>query len=374
VSGRHAALAIVLAVVATEAGLRLARFGWTPAALGPWRAAPPWERLRTFDPAGDPLPVSAGAAAWALAPGMPVVRYRLNTLGLREEREVTPHPAPGVCRLLALGDAYTFGYGVRVERAYPQVLERRLARAGQTRFEVLNAGFPNLHVEQQRRRLARLLPRLSPHVVLLSFDWWNVMPPAPGARPTRWSAEWVAANVEQKAERLGAQVGLADGMLRQARGMLTPALFPPSGLARELEPLSLPPETVAERWTATRSALAGMARDVAAVGARLVLVRTPLDLEVDPSRNALYRAGQLPYPAHGFVDLDYRSRRALPEALRRFAREAGITLLDLGPAFARHDTALFFVTDYHMAPAGHRRIAREVAHWVRRARPCAGLP
>jgi lysophospholipase L1-like esterase len=363
-------LGVALAAATTEAVLRLVRFGVTPRALARWSDAPPWEQLRAFDAAGDPLPRAGGRAAWSLAPGEPVIAYQLNAAGLRAAHDVGARPPANVCRVLALGDAYTFGYGVRAEEAYPAVLARRLASVG--RFEVLNAGFPNLHVEQQRRRLRALLGRLAPDVVLVNFDWWNVPPADERPRPARWSRAWVIANVEQKTARLGAWLGTVDRGLALVRRTLTPAVFAASGMARELEPLVLPPERIAARWKRAEVALAGMAADAAAAGASFAVVLTPLDLEVDPARNTLYRDGTLPYPSHGFVDIDYTRATHLRRGLQRFARAHGIALLDTTPAFrARRGTPLFLTADYHAGPAGHRLIARQTARWIVHARPCA---
>ena len=360
---------LVLALIA-EAGLRVSRFGWTREALGPWNAAPPWERLRRFDATGAPDPLPGGAAAWAIAPGEPVIAYRLNALGLREDREVGSHAAPGSCRILAFGDAYTFGYGVPVEQTWPRRLER-WGRARGAPLEVLNAGFPNQDSEQQRGRLERLLPRLHPDVVVATFDWWNVPPEE--RRPerlARWSRGWWLANVEEKAVRAGVRVAIVDETFRVVRHASD--LFPASGLARELEPLSRPPSALEPRWTRTRAALAGMAADARATGADFVLVVTPLDLQVDPARNALYRSERLPYPAHHFADIDYRAAEAMPEALRTFAAAARIPFLDTTPAFAAHGGArLFLASDYHAGAGGQRVFAREVARWLVRTRACA---
>jgi hypothetical protein len=284
---------------------------------------------------------------------------------------VGARPEPGVCRILAAGDAYTFGYGVRAADAWPRRAERRLRRQG--RVEVLNGGFPDLDVERQRRRLRRLVAALAPRVVVVTFSWWNVpLPrPAPGARPAKWSPGWVIANLEQRAARLGGHSALVHEALRLAREAATPRLFAPSGLAQEIEPLARTPAELGDRWRRTREALAGMAGDTAAAGARLLLVVTPLDVQVDRRRNALYRSGRLAYPAHGFVEVDYVEADVMPTALRRFAAEARIELLDLTPAFrARRALPLFLREDYHAAPAGHRLIAREVARWVLGARTC----
>jgi lysophospholipase L1-like esterase len=365
------ALAVLLLAFAGELGLRIASRGWTRAVFAPWSTAPPWERIRRFGPDGAPEPIPGGDAAWALTRGEPVIRYRLNQFGLREERETTPWPRRDGCRVLAVGDAYTFGYGVAAPDTWPRRVERRLARRG--RFEVLNGGFPNLNVEQQRRRLEMLLGHLHPDVVVATFDWWNVpVDDAHDGTAPRWSRAWWMANLDEKAARVAAHAALFDATLRVVRPHLAGIALPVSGLARELEPLMLPRDLLGLRWARTQAALSGMADDAAAAGARFLLVATPLDLQVDARRNGLYRTGRLPYPSQGFADIDYRAARAMPLALARFARDAGIDLVDLTPDFAAHGGGrLFLADDYHAAPAGQARIARAVARWIVGARPCS---
>jgi hypothetical protein len=363
-------LALLAGALAVESALRLARFGWSGAALGPWRTPIPWQRLRTLDARGTTRLVPHGHAAWPLAPGEPVVSYALNGLGLRRDGEVAPAPAGGVCRVLAVGDAYTFGYGVPAGDAYPAQLERLLAAAGPA--EVLNAGFPNLDVEQQRRRLGELLPATRPDVVLVTFDWWNVPLAADGADPARWSRAWIGRHVAAETARLARSSGVLDLALAPVRGALTPAVVPPSGLARELEALVVPPAALAARWARTRTALAGIVADATAAGARPALVLVPLDLEVEPARRRLYRAGLLPYATHGFVDADYAAS-PMPGILRRFAREARLPVVDTVPAFraalAGADPP-FLSRDYHVAAGGHAVIARAAAAWIAATHAC----
>jgi lysophospholipase L1-like esterase len=69
--------------------------------------------------------------------GLPI---RTSSLGLRDE-EVRAAPGGDSRRICALGDSFTFGFGVRGEDAYPNALERLFERDPQTRnVEVLNMG------------------------------------------------------------------------------------------------------------------------------------------------------------------------------------------------------------------------------------------
>ena len=71
------------------------------------------------------------------------VPVRINEAGFRGGPLPGAKP-PGVYRIVALGDSFTFGYGVRERQAYPARLARRLnARTGgRPRVEVVNLGVP----------------------------------------------------------------------------------------------------------------------------------------------------------------------------------------------------------------------------------------
>jgi lysophospholipase L1-like esterase len=64
--------------------------------------------------------------------------YTTNSFGLRD-REFAPDPPPGVVRILAVGDSWTFGLGVDLSETWPKQLERALAERG-IKAEVINAG------------------------------------------------------------------------------------------------------------------------------------------------------------------------------------------------------------------------------------------
>jgi lysophospholipase L1-like esterase len=367
-------LAAALAAVGGEAALRLARFGPRAEALGPYVPAAPWERLRSLDGRGAPRPLPHGRARFAVAPGHPPIDYRLDALGLRVDGPAAKAPGGRACRVLAVGDAYTFGYGLAARDAYPAALARRLRRGGPA--VVWNAGFPNADVEATAARLRALVPVLRPDVVVVTFSWWNVplddvQPP----RPARLSRTWIVANVDEKLSALGTRIGLVHEGFRRVRHALTPAVFPPSGLAREVGPRLATPASLGARWDRTARALADVAAAVSAAGAWGLVVATPLDLEVDARRNVLYRTERLPYPSHGFVDADYAAPTAMPAALAGATAGADLPLLDLAPIFRRRaERRPFLDGDYHLSAAGARLVARAVARWIVARDACAPAP
>lgn len=83
-----------------------------------------------------------------------------NAEGYRTTGEYTL--APEAFRIAALGDSFTYGYGVAREEAYPAVLEIRLGVHGKVR--VYNLGVPTFNspdvLEVARREVLRLRPHL----------------------------------------------------------------------------------------------------------------------------------------------------------------------------------------------------------------------
>ncbi len=95
--------------------------------------------------------------------------FKTNSQGFRDiERDVDKDP--GTFRILALGDSFTFGSGIKhKESIYTAVLERKLnesAVAGAT-FEVINSGLKGLNTAEQLEYLRSDGLRLDPDLVLV---------------------------------------------------------------------------------------------------------------------------------------------------------------------------------------------------------------
>jgi len=99
-----------------------------------------------------------GGAGWyAAGPerGLFLRRHvRLNADRFRD-RDFVRERTAGVCRILAVGDSFTFGDGIeRVEDTWPRVAERALRAAGRD-CEVYNLGVPGTGTAFQRAMLDR---------------------------------------------------------------------------------------------------------------------------------------------------------------------------------------------------------------------------
>jgi hypothetical protein len=115
----------------------------------------------------------------ALRPGQTAYTHDrlvlINSLGFRGT-EITPDPAPGTLRVLALGDSQTFGNGLDLSETWPQQLEHVLQAASGSGWQVINAGIPGTDTWQHEILLRRLLAAIHPHAVVLALYVNDVVP------------------------------------------------------------------------------------------------------------------------------------------------------------------------------------------------------
>lgn len=111
---------------------------------------------------------------WSLEPNSSLMsvdtqrdfRYRINvnSYGLRD-REHDLEPAPGVHRVLILGDSFVFGVGLNNGERFSDLLDRSLPDD----VEVINAGVPGWGNDQEMLFYESELRRLKPDLVVLTF-------------------------------------------------------------------------------------------------------------------------------------------------------------------------------------------------------------
>jgi hypothetical protein len=91
-----------------------------------------------------------------------------NAAGYRDHERARAK-APGVKRVLSLGDSFAWGASVEFEDAYPQRLERGLTRRRRERWEVVNLALPGMNTVDQAAQLADEGFEYQPDVVVLGF-------------------------------------------------------------------------------------------------------------------------------------------------------------------------------------------------------------
>jgi hypothetical protein len=113
-----------------------------------------------------------------------------NANGYRDLERTQARP-PGVRRVVSLGDSFAWGAGVEFDDAYPQRLERGLARRRGEAWEVVNLALPGMNTVDHAAQLEQEGMAYGPDVVLLGFVL-NDSEDAVAAE-TRRAADWEQA-------------------------------------------------------------------------------------------------------------------------------------------------------------------------------------
>ena len=285
---------VVVFLAALELGSRALRLGAAPPVahyIADWK--------RQWD--GD---------FYTLGPGRGVNRDGLRDIDHSEAR------TDGVPRVACLGDSVTFGYGLPRKLALPARLAEVLAGRG-ARSEVMNVALPGWSTRQQRIAYDRIVRRYRPDVVLLGFCLNDV-------------AE-LQNNLGRPPEPLVA--------LYRRSHLVRALLRPHASEIRQVEELFLAPEParVEAAWSRTFSELDALRAEVAADGARFVLLVFPFRFQVQPG-----------------------APRPLPqERLRAWAETSRVPIVDPLPALRGLGPAAFIDYD-HLSPAGARLVAEQV--------------
>ncbi len=295
------ALSFLLALVAAEMVVRLLR-----------------PQIRERYPEGLYLP--SATRQYRLRPGFRgVFRYpefqtpvRINGQGLRADHGYRP-PQAGTKRILAVGDSFTMGYSVAVERTWVRVLESSLGPP----WEVLNAGVPGYSTWQELAWLEEEGWALRPEIVLLGFFLGNDI--ADNVRPE--------LPVELRDGRL-ISTGGRTGWLPLARHS---DLYHLAWRARRGRPEG--GERLEAGWQATAGLIDRLARRCRERGVRLIVA-------ILPDRGE-----------------EGRNRRMAALSVR-----AGAEAVDLTPAL--RGPGLYFPQDGHWTEQGNARAARVVERYL----------
>lgn len=252
------------------------------------------------------------------------IEYATNALGFRD-LPFTREKRAGERRILAIGDSFTFGVGVRLEDCWTQVLERDLESLTGGDVEVVNAGFAAGYLPEH---YAAWLPRgleLEPDVVIVGFclnDMGRIpMVVRPPEEPPWLGGRWQTLVLLQRAvQRPGA----------------VPAGLDFAAVVRA-EPAT---------WQRQQAALVDMQRTLQARGIRLLVAVFPMLSDL---------RGAYPF-------------RTLHAMVREFGAAHGIEVVDLLERFRGRDERELWVhpTDQHPNDAGNRLIATGL---VERLRP-----
>ncbi len=331
-----------------------------------------------------------GTSGWYRGEGEAFVK--INSHGLRADREYTYAKPPGTVRIAVLGDSFAHAPGTPAESTFWAHLERELnlCRAfGERRAEVLNFGVSGYGTAQELLALRHRALKYSPDVVLLAFFPGNdvrnnskrleenklrpffvlrdgelalddsfVRNPefAENKRLAESRAALQHLRLYQLLRRLRAgerqvphnspiAVAIASGASMAEAGLDEQVLQEPRDPAWQ------------EAWTITEKLLLAAAAEARRAGARFMLATLSSSASVHP--DAALRAK---YAAHlGVPDLLYPERR-----IRTLAERHGIELIALGSEMQRQADATG--TYFH----GYPNVMIGFGHWNHAGHELAG--
>lgn len=322
------------------------------------------------------------------------VEVRINSRGLRDE-ERPPEPAPGVFRVLALGDSFLEGYTVDRDRTVTQQLEgrlRSLSCAGAA--EVLNGGTSAYSTDQEYLFYRSEGARYRPSLVVLFFFWNDVIysdrqeyfgTPKPvfemgggDLRLHRYPVKQVsrpAADPVTDAADTGSEGSALLEMIRERLWFGAPSThdaLAKLGLWNPI-PRSNPrlemlvydrrdPAPVMDAWEKVGAILKALNQDVLAHGSRLAIAYIPGKMEIQESSWKATR--QLYRLADGAWDL-HRVR----DQVARIGEANDIPVIDLGPSLQQAESTFqstYFTFDGHWNARGHEVAAQTVFEWMKK--------
>lgn len=294
------------------------------------------------------------ASMWVADPDLV---YKLNpdvpsTPGGFRGRAPTPERTTRF-RIICLGASTTFGHNLKIDEAWPQVLEQRL-RDKQLDVEVVNAGVLGYGSRQLLMRYRRDLAPLEADLVLF-YEGWNrtgtlVDPhgwwPAGIARPgDRWSKRLAFALAEHS---LILRSFLNRAALReQARSPPRPYLDPYHQIFVD--------------------DVRALVREMPAHGHRPALIVYPSLMHHGMSQEEIKRCAKMmfehrPYHPEALQELERKHA-----ALKSIAAETGCALLDLQEALnalGAEERASLFFDEMHLNVQGNARIADLLAEQI----------
>lgn len=337
---------IPLAALAFSAFAALGTSAWL-GALALWLSAPLGARrlgeaLIALSTAGSALALVLGAAELTLR--LPPIAHRLGTSPMRhsapsvDERNLfgfrSPHERvarrPGVLRVLALGDSFTWGDRLaRSVDAWPARLEAGLrARHGPDSVEVINMGRKGFTTLNEAELLRRIGWQFEPDLVVVQFLANDALPSGPDFEHV--SGEWLRPT--WRLLPVAFREGLAGDsvLLKLLEDRLTELI---QGSDSYLRYLDLYAED-APGWAQLRSALHEMGSAAEERGVPIVLLLFP---HILPGEWTLQS-----YPL-----------RPIHEQVGQEAAAAGFRVLDLAEVFAAAggDWRRWWATPYDAHPS-----------------------
>jgi lysophospholipase L1-like esterase len=308
---------------------------------------------------------------YELTGSYPIARNPDGSRGTR----LSPAKAPGVRRVLALGDSVTFGTGVPAARTWPADLAELLRARGAARDEVVNAGIEGSSLDDLLFAWDEQWRSYSPDVVILgvtanmvSLEAIQRAPELPTKKVAHPSRSRPGAELKMHANRWFhelytpsfASTQVQRGLYWLGRLNHEVDVKYPAGpmLAYGLLQGNLPRERSTQAWQHFDRSLTTLAEHVRAAGSELIVLWLPprFELSDSPADNEKF------VPRHRFT-----LRPA--EHVAASAKALGVTFVSGADALhaerratgSESEPALYIHFDYnHFDERGHAAVARAV--------------
>lgn len=364
-------LSITLTLLAVEVGLRI----FAPQALlhDPDAFLPDEELGARLAPGfSDRVVTTEFSSTWVINEK----GYRGPPASPRTAGPSTAAPGTAGLRIVALGDSFTFGYGVEEPQAWPRVLEETMnrTRGGAGPVDVVNLGVGGYGTWQEAIWLERNQAELRPDLVILGFYVGNdpednartVPGAAPGAHDTQVRPA-TAPRGERLRRWLGSHLHLYSLVSTRADELLVRL-----GLRRLVYPFELEilksdeSDSTRAAWEATGRSLARLAEFCRRNGARLVVMLIPMKHQISDAvwaRLARYHGAD----GGGFDRLrPQRIARTLCETERIETLDLTQGLSEAAARAGQDPRVFYWPRDQHFNVLGHRQAARLLAEYLAR--------
>lgn len=341
---------------------------------GEWATA--GQIFRKVDPPVG-FSLEPGSTQLLVTGGAYTSRATINSAGMRDVEHAL-NPAPGVKRILVLGDSFMFGQGVRMDETLP----RRLA-AMLPGVEVINTGTPGYDLGQYYLLYEDRAYRYQPDLVLVGF-FINDLARARELDVT-YDADGLPVSYQRSPEMIakdiaGAPRGITGAVSswfrehsllyvlvrRHLDGLMAGRRRPPRSAedrAADTPYLSVfrrPGSDAGETadWDRADRILDALERSVQDHGARFAVILIPAPFQTS---DAAFEA----WLEWAGASKEGLSRREPQDRVMSWCARSDTPCLDLLPVFEKGDRdELYFPYDMHWTAKGHERAARAVADFL----------
>jgi len=317
------------------------------------------------------------------------VQVEISSQGLRD-REFRPVPSKETTRVVAIGDSFTFGWGVRAEESWPKVVES----SGNESLEVINFGFPGASPNDYSSMITTALDHFSPDIVLvgtlqgddliqlveqeppevewsvrareMTFPtltrWLSPTPPTMESYRSvfRKSQAYLRSTLTPEQQQRYQQ--LSPGVRAEFEaGLLNPSLVHTAMInpGRFVEPVEGPAGWQAEAESRFRHSVREWTGRCRKAGARLMMV-------IVPDGPYVSKAAARGMQAVGYdVPASLLSTTACQDVVIGICDEAGVPVINPVAEFRKAaDAADYFELDGHFTAQGQRRLGKAVARAI----------